>query len=101
MSIIYMILYLKGDFMLKGINRRIIEINKTNNDYFEKAILFVKSEKIGLPQQTLANEANLFLKDLQQSEKKNVNKMRLVSYILVAILSLVVIATIIYSVFNL
>lgn len=87
--------------MLKGINRRIIEINKTNNDYFEKAILFVKSEKIGCPQQTLTSQANLFLQDLQQSEKKNINKMRLVSYMLVAILSLVVIATILYSVINL
>ncbi len=29
--------------MLKGINKQIIEIKCTNNEYFEKALLFVRS----------------------------------------------------------
>ena len=57
--------------MLKGINRRIIEINRTNNDYFEKAILFVKSDKISCPQQMLTSQADLFLKDLPVHKKTN------------------------------
>ena len=30
--------------MIKGINHQIIEVNQTNNPYFERAILIVRSE---------------------------------------------------------
>jgi len=50
--------------MLKGINRRIIEINRTDNDYFEKAILFVRSDKLDFEQQLLSREANSYLRNL-------------------------------------
>lgn len=62
--------------MLKGINRRIIEINRTNNDYFEKAILFVKSDKIGCSQQLLSSQADLFLKELPVNQKNSSGKAR-------------------------
>ncbi len=62
--------------MLKGINRRIIEINRTNNDYFEKAILFVKSDKTSYPQQMLTSQADLFLKELPVHKKNNLIKVR-------------------------
>ncbi len=57
--------------MLKGINRRIIEINRTNNDYFEKAILFVKNEKSDCNQQTITKQANIFLNELAVKNKRN------------------------------
>ena len=28
--------------MLRGVNKRIIEVNETGSDYFEKALFFVK-----------------------------------------------------------
>ena len=62
--------------MLKGINRRIIEINRTNNDYFEKAILFVKSDKISCPQQMLTSQADLLLKEFTAHKKNNSIKAR-------------------------
>lgn len=31
-------------FLPRGVNRRVIEVKNTNNDYFEKAILFVRDE---------------------------------------------------------
>ena len=36
--------------MLKGINKQIIEIKCTNDELFEKALLFVRSDKADLPQ---------------------------------------------------
>ena len=36
--------------MLKGINKQIIEIRCTNDEFFEKALLFVRSDKADLPQ---------------------------------------------------
>ena len=43
--------------MLRGINRSIIEINETENRYFEKALLFVKPEYINLSPEQLSREA--------------------------------------------
>ncbi len=43
--------------MLRGINRSIIEINETENRYFEKIIVFVRPEFGGLSQSHLQKEA--------------------------------------------
>lgn len=50
--------------MLRGVNRQIIEINSTDNCYFEKAILFVRPEFSELSQSKLHDNANVFLKDI-------------------------------------
>ena len=44
--------------MLRGTNRSIIEINETENKYFEKVLLFVKPEFGTLPVERLKREAN-------------------------------------------
>ena len=36
--------------MLKGINKQIIEIRCTDDEFFEKALLFVRADKADLPQ---------------------------------------------------
>ena len=33
--------------MLKGVNKSVVEINNTDNEYIEKAILFIKPDKQG------------------------------------------------------
>ena len=43
--------------MLRGINRSIIEINETENKYFEKVLIFVKPEFCYLPSTKLKSEA--------------------------------------------
>lgn len=55
--------------MLKGINRRIIEINRTNNEYFEKAILFVRSDKMDFEHSLLSRQADDYLKNLSVPKK--------------------------------
>lgn len=44
--------------MLRGTNRSIIEINETENKFFEKILIFVKPEFGSLPPETLSKEAN-------------------------------------------
>ena len=39
--------------MLKGINKQIIEIKCTNNEHFEKALLFVRSSSSDAPYEEL------------------------------------------------
>ncbi len=66
--------------MLRGVNRQIIEINSTDNSYFEKAILFVRPEFSALSEGKLHDNANLFLKDIEtekqliKTNKKNLTK---------------------------
>jgi hypothetical protein len=43
--------------MLRGTNKSIIEINETENKYFEKALLFVKPEYMNLSPERLNREA--------------------------------------------
>lgn len=43
--------------MIKGINKQIIEIKCTNNEYFDKILLFVKGEKADSPSSVLQNQA--------------------------------------------
>ncbi|WP_124101110.1 hypothetical protein [Ruminococcus sp. Marseille-P6503] len=43
--------------MLRGINKQIIEVKCTNNEYFEKILLFVKGEKSDLPSEILRGQA--------------------------------------------
>ena len=43
--------------MLRGINKQIIEVKCTNNEYFEKILLFVKAEKSDSPSEILHRQA--------------------------------------------
>lgn len=50
--------------MLRGVNRQIIEINSTDNSYFEKAILFVRPEFSDLSENKLRDNADSFLNEV-------------------------------------
>ncbi len=43
--------------MIKGVNRRIVEISGMKNDYFEKAVLYIRPEMSGEPMSRLELEA--------------------------------------------
>lgn len=50
--------------MLRGTNRSIIEINETENRYFERALLFVKPEYMNLSPERLNREAHRMIGSL-------------------------------------
>ncbi len=50
-----------GHFMIKGVNKRVVEITGTDSEYFEKAVLYIKSDKSGLPAERLNEEAREYL----------------------------------------
>ena len=50
--------------MLRGTNRSIIEINETENKYFERALLFVKPEFVSLSPERLNREAKRLIGSL-------------------------------------
>lgn len=43
--------------MIKGVNKQVLEINETQNSFFEKAIFFVKPEYSGLSEGRLKEKA--------------------------------------------
>lgn len=51
--------------MIKGVNRQIIEINRTGSLYYEKALLIVKPEFSSAQQQLLEREALRLLKKME------------------------------------
>lgn len=50
--------------MLKGVNKSVVEINNTDNDYIEKAILFIKPDKQGSHLAVINLNANKYLNSL-------------------------------------
>lgn len=50
--------------MIKGVNRRIVEISNTDNVFFEKAVLYIRPEKISYPQTQIEMEAKYYLNEL-------------------------------------
>jgi hypothetical protein len=44
--------------MIKGINKQIIEIRCTDDEYFDKVLLFVRADKSGTPEGILKKGAN-------------------------------------------
>ena len=47
----------KAEKMIKGINKQIIEIKCTNDEYFDKVLLFVRADKADTPQGLLKKNA--------------------------------------------
>ncbi len=47
--------------MIKGVNRRIVEITSTEHEFFEKAVLYVKADKSNLPMEKITEEAREYL----------------------------------------
>lgn len=57
---------------LKGVNKQIVEINYTRDDYVEKAILIINPDKRHLGQKLIKQKANAYINslDLPTSQKK-------------------------------
>lgn len=53
--------------MIKGINKQIIEVKCPNNEYFDKVLLFVNSEKDNLDDKILQEQAD----DISENFIKN------------------------------
>jgi hypothetical protein len=57
--------------MIRGVNRRIIEINDTGNKYFERALLFVRPDYADLPAARLHGEADRLICAIGLPPKQN------------------------------
>lgn len=79
--------------MIKGVNKRVVEIISTDHEYFEKAVLYVKADKSGAPPEKLGEEAREYLKSIVPVRRKReiplVFKLAAASALLVFILLII------------
>lgn len=47
--------------MIKGVNKRVVEITSTDNEYFERAVLYIRPDKLDLPSARLEEEAREYV----------------------------------------
>lgn len=80
--------------MIKGINKQIIEIKCTNNEYFDRALLFVSADKAAsqLSSKRLTEEAAKFCGAMSAEPKKRRNKL----IVLLAALAAAVLSAIVF-----
>ena len=83
--------------LVKGVNKRIVEINNTQNNYFEKAILFVRSEKADSPQKELSDEAYSYLNSLYAQKKKTIKLSQLIIGIVCVLCACAILASILLA----
>lgn len=60
--------------MIKGVNKQIVEINYTKNDYIEKAILIINPSKATVPKDIISKKANEYMKTITSQESKPPSK---------------------------
>lgn len=59
---------------MRGVNKLIVEIKDTENEYFDRAILFLKAGKAGTDQASLNRSARLLLSEVKNGERRRVRK---------------------------
>ena len=60
--------------MIKGVSKKIIEINNTDNIYFERAVLYIRPEMSDIPEGYLSREAGIFLSENDISHNKKASR---------------------------
>lgn len=79
--------------MIKGVNKRVVEITSTDHEYFEKAVLYVKADKSDTPAERLGEEAREYLGRIvpvkRQRESTLVFKIAIASAALLLILAVI------------
>ena len=56
--------------MIRGINKKVIEIKNCDSAYFERAFLIVKNEKTNVSDDLLNFNAELFVRNISKNEKR-------------------------------
>ncbi|HHX57699.1 MAG TPA: hypothetical protein GX710_06750 [Clostridiales bacterium] len=83
--------------MIKGVNKKIVEINNPKSLYFEKAILYIRPSMSDIPAKLLSQEAQNYLKSIFPPEKKNKLYSLRIVLISVSIIAVVGVACLLFA----
>lgn len=56
--------------MLKGVNKHVVEVVEMENEYFEKAILFLRPGRPGTDESTLRQRAGEYIRTLKYRPRR-------------------------------
>lgn len=56
--------------MIKGVNKKVLEINNPQSIYFEKAVLYLKPNMNCAPEKLVRREANEFIRGVSPKSSK-------------------------------
>ncbi len=57
--------------MIKGVNKRVVEITSTDHEFFEKAVLYVRTDKSGIPADIINEEAREYIGKIVPVKRKS------------------------------
>lgn len=63
--------------MLKGVNKKVVEVVDIENEYFEKAILFIKLEKQERDERTIRQRASDYIRSIRYTPRRTFSLPRL------------------------
>lgn len=76
--------------MVKGVNKKVIEINDTGNEVFEKVVLYINPEYSVLSNKELKREAKVILKNYSMEDfdykRESIGSKRLVVFLFCSVL---------------
>ncbi|MBQ3566017.1 MAG: hypothetical protein IJA12_02445 [Oscillospiraceae bacterium] len=56
--------------MIKGVNKKVLEVNNPQSVYFEKAVFYLKPNMTCVPEKLLKKEADEFISEISPKERK-------------------------------
>lgn len=66
--------------MLKGVNKKVVEVIDIENEYFEKAILFIKAEKQERDERTLRQRAGDYISTIRYTPRRPFTLLRVAAW---------------------
>ena len=81
--------------MVKGVNKKIIEINNPESIYFERAVFYLKPNVVTLPEAVSRSEINRFICNLEREYQKPKYKINIGRLIVPLIASMALLASLI------
>lgn len=82
--------------MLKGVNKTVVEINNTDDDYIEKAILFINPEKQNSHSAIINHKARKYLNSLYLPKFASKKPVRILSKFFTFLFNIAIGALIMY-----
>lgn len=82
--------------MIKGVTKKIIEINNPDSIYFEKAVFYLRPNVRELPQEVSRSEAQRYIAKLGLEYKRNRRKSSIWGKIILSAITIVFAAALIF-----
>lgn len=80
-------------YLIKGVSKRVVEINNPESIYFEKAIFYIKPHMSDMPEKLLAREADEYISELSADGGEKNEKSRFAFSLICIGLSIILLVT--------